>query len=131
VVGIITRKDLEHAAEHGVHSTPPIVPITASRSLIASTSRVHWRPSEDGSGGNSNTTRRKMSATKLADTLARVEELDADAPGKEPVVRRTARVSGVEELQEAVAINLESDSDDSVQNGTPSQPPDGTDGKSK
>lgn len=42
IVGIITRKDLEHAAEagHHGHHTPQAPELTASRSIVASSSGV-------------------------------------------------------------------------------------------
>lgn len=45
IVGIITRKDLEHAAEEGHHGGgPPCSPmLTASRSIVASSSGVRLR----------------------------------------------------------------------------------------
>lgn len=68
VVGIITRKDLEHAAAHGAHEHPAHLHV--SRSLIASTSRVYWRHQEERGGHR----RVSSAAVRLPETLPIVEE---------------------------------------------------------
>lgn len=100
VVGIITRKDLEHAAAHGSHDHPA-QHLQVSRSLIASTSRVFWRHNEEDGGQHR---RVSSAAVRLPDTLPVVEEYSneggqngsyGDEQHKKETVEHMAHVSPV------------------------------------
>lgn len=100
VVGIITRKDLEHAAAHGSHEHPAHLQV--SRSLIASTSRVYWRHHEEAGGQHR---RVSSAAVRLPETLPIVEERSnegghngshsSEREGKKQAVEHVAHVSPV------------------------------------
>lgn len=102
VVGIITRKDLEHAAAHGSHEHPA-EHLHVSRSLVASTSRVCWRHNEEATGQH---LRVSSASVRLPETLSIVDEHmngdqngvnGSEQAGKKDAVEHVACVSPVAE----------------------------------
>jgi CBS domain-containing protein len=80
VVGIITRKDLEHAAEHGAPVAPQALDM--SHSVVASSSRAWFRPRSSISGCGSAVTRASNPGRRSPQLISLDEGDDTHLPDR-------------------------------------------------